>query len=119
MRLIDADELKKCAIPCKIHNGALTDLCVPLYQIDNAPTVEITEEQAIDKLHETGWLPRHDKEMTARPQGEWKLHGMIYYCSVCGHDYEQGGNNFCGNCGADMRGDCDNPPMEYFENGGI
>ena len=40
-----------------------------------------------------------------RPQGEWKLHGMIYYCSVCGHDYEQGGNNFCGNCGADMRGE--------------
>lgn len=39
MRLIDADELKKCAIPCEIHNGALTDLCVPLYQIDNAPTV--------------------------------------------------------------------------------
>lgn len=24
----------------------------------------ITEEQAIDKLHETGWLIRHDKEMT-------------------------------------------------------
>ena len=40
MRLIDADKLKKCAIPCQIHNGALTDLCVPLYQIDNAPTVE-------------------------------------------------------------------------------
>lgn len=40
MRLIDADELKKCAIPCEIHNGALTDLCVPLYQINNAPTVE-------------------------------------------------------------------------------
>ena len=41
MRLIDADELKKCAISCEIHNGALTDLCVPLYQIDNAPTVEL------------------------------------------------------------------------------
>lgn len=40
MRLIDADELKKCAIPCEIHNGTLTDLCIPLYQIDNAPTVE-------------------------------------------------------------------------------
>lgn len=39
-----------------------------------------------------------------RPQGEWKLHGMIYYCSECGHDYEQGGNNFCGNCGARMKG---------------
>ena len=28
--------------------------------VDNAPTVDITEEQAIDKLHETGWLPMHD-----------------------------------------------------------
>ena len=37
--------------------------------IDNAPTVEITEEQAIDKLRETGWLIKHDKEMTERPQG--------------------------------------------------
>lgn len=43
MRLIDADELKKCAIPCEIHNGALTDLCVPLYQIDNAPTVPLPD----------------------------------------------------------------------------
>lgn len=41
MRAVDADELKKCAIPCEIHNGALTDLCVPLYQIDNAPTVAV------------------------------------------------------------------------------
>lgn len=39
MRLIDADELKKYAIPCEIHNGALTDLCIPLYQIDNVPTI--------------------------------------------------------------------------------
>ena len=43
MRLIDADELKKCAIPCEIHNGALTDLCVPLYQINNAPTCKPCE----------------------------------------------------------------------------
>jgi len=41
MRLIDADKLKECAIACNIHNGTLTDLCVPLYQIDNAPTVEV------------------------------------------------------------------------------
>lgn len=39
--LISREALKKCAIPCEIHNGALTDLCVPLYQIDNAPTVNI------------------------------------------------------------------------------
>ena len=72
--------------------------------IDNAPKVEITEEQAIDKLHETGWLIEHDKEMATRPQGKWELHGMIYYCSECGHDCGESGDNFCGNCGADMRG---------------
>lgn len=81
MRLIDADALKK-ALAKNItiwtfnvsYDGILAEI------IDNAPTVE------------------------ERKQGEWKLHGMIYYCSECGHDYEQGGNNFCGNCGADMRG---------------
>ena len=36
--------------------------------INNAPAVDITEEQAIDKLHETSWLPMHDKELTERPQ---------------------------------------------------
>lgn len=38
-----------------------------------------------------------------RPQGEWELHGMIYYCSKCGHYCGESGDNFCGNCGADMR----------------
>lgn len=102
MRLIDADALKKCAIPCEIHNGALTDLCVPLYQIDNAPTVEITEEQAIDKLHETGWLPLHDKEMTERPTGHWiEFKGGYYKCDKCG-EVERAKKNFCSRCGAEM-----------------
>ena len=39
-----------------------------------------------------------------RPQGEWQLHGMICYCSECGHECGESGDNFCGNCGADMRG---------------
>ena len=38
-----------------------------------------------------------------RPQGEWKLHGMIYYCSECGHECGESGDNFCGNCGAKMQ----------------
>lgn len=48
------------------------------------PTVDITEEQAIDKLHETGWMQRHDKEMTKRPTGEW-VHDYddFYHCSIC------------------------------------
>lgn len=84
MRLIDADELKKCAIPCEIHNGALTDLCVPLYQIDNAPTVE-------------------------RQKGEWlwlcDTPNAIYKwsCNKCGRGVKEQ-ENFCPNCGAKMRG---------------
>ncbi len=26
------------------------------------------------------------------------------YCSECGHECGESGDNFCGNCGADMRG---------------
>ena len=44
------------------------------------------------------------KTLEERPQGEWKLHGMIYYCSECGHECGESGDNFCGHCGADMRG---------------
>lgn len=40
-----------------------------------------------------------------RPTGEWILHGMIYYCSNCGHDCGESGDNFCGNCGAKMKGE--------------
>ncbi len=43
------------------------------------------------------------KALEERPQGEWKLYGMIYYCSECGHACGESGDNFCGNCGADMR----------------
>lgn len=57
--LISREYLKKFAIPCDIHNGALTDLCVPLYQIDNAPTVspKLSDEQIekITDLLETEW----------------------------------------------------------------
>ena len=54
---------------------------------DTAPTVEITEEQAIDKLHETGWLPAHDKEMTERPTVE---QGYLTNCQNCKSDYSRG-----------------------------
>ena len=78
--------------------------------IDNAPAVGITEEQAINKLHETGWLPNHDKEMTTRPQGEWidysETDGYVE-CPFCGSLTNCEGNkeelHFCWNCGAEMR----------------
>lgn len=79
MRLIDADELKKAIeqwfVKVRYYQPNSKSDKMPKSEvfdaIDNAPTVEITEEQAIDKLHETGWLPEHDRQMTERPQGEW------------------------------------------------
>jgi len=83
MRLIDADKLKECAIACNIHNGTLTDLCVPLYQINNAPTVE------------------------ERPKGEWIYIDNdwgTFQCDQC-KKHSSINYNYCPNCGADMRGD--------------
>ena len=69
MRLIDADVLKECAIPCEIHNGALTDLCVPLYQIDNASTVEYPFERFRTML--CGTCQAYMRIESERPQGKW------------------------------------------------
>lgn len=112
MRLIDADALgdKVADLYTEGEEATEADKVVNdvIDLIDNAPTVEITEEQAIDKLHETGWLPLHDKEMTERPKGKWipqtDYDGFTYWkCSKCGkkNDYEI--TDFCFRCGADMR----------------
>lgn len=73
-----------------IFDSSYGDDCAKMFKkaVDNAPTVDITEEQAIDKLHETGWMQKHDKEMTARPTGKWikESNGRttdIYRCSIC------------------------------------
>jgi ribosomal protein S27AE len=107
MRLIDADELKKFAIPCEIHNGASTDLCIPLYQIDNAPTIIWCSETSEG-------LPLMD--LRPRQQGEWVIidedHTVSRFkiCSNCGKEAEwlDGGSQllskFCPNCGAKMKG---------------
>ena len=85
MRLIDADELKKCAIPCQIHNGALTDLCVPLYQIDNTPTVNTKElKPLVDKVVEI--LPELTdaviKELPKLVSGTIKCSECSYYTNT-------------------------------------
>lgn len=69
--------------------------------IDNAQAVETyTSEDIVKYVSATEDLVRKKLE---RPKGKWELHGMIYYCSECGHDCGESGDNFCGNCGADMR----------------
>lgn len=95
MRLIDADELKKNEPNhCEGFRIFYED------EIDNAPTVEITEEQAIEKLHETGWMPRHDKEMTERPQTEWvsckeRMPDQAGWYLVTEYDYVDNGLEVC------------------------
>lgn len=103
MRTIDADALKKCAIPCQIHNGALTELCVPVYQIDNAPTVPNEYMRGYEAA---------EREYK-RPQGEWirkvdEAGFISYICSECGAEIEVedcSDDKFCFNCGADMKGE--------------
>ena len=42
-----------------------------------------------------------------RPKGEWKYGNGNGECPFCGHERQDGWDNFCGFCGADMRGNND------------
>lgn len=105
MRLGDLDALKEILInEYEAREHYIGEIM--LKAIDNAPTVKFSLMPA-DESKEEAYLRGYKKGkvegiLKARPQGEWKLHGMIWYCSNCGKDCEQGGNNFCGNCGAKM-----------------
>ena len=112
MRLIDADELRKCAIPCEIHNGASTDLCVPLYQIDNAQTI-IWCSKTSEGLPLMDLRPRQQGEWTEKVETKQLGHGWLttheIVCSNCGGSGENDENipqcwKFCPNCGAKMKG---------------
>lgn len=102
VRLIDANALENAAIPCETHNGALTELCVPLYQIRNAPTV--TPDMAQVLAYESG------KASADRPTGYWKYNPDCvndemqseFYCTNCNHGADSILSNYCPNCGAKM-----------------
>lgn len=117
--LISREALKKCAVPCETHNGSLTDLCVPLCQIDNALSVETSKIEY--KAYNEGFKDGVDQgiKLSERPQGKWirqygksyklittdegTLIGEFTKCPKCLYDKARG-SNFCPNCGADMRG---------------
>ena len=103
MRLIDADALQKEYM--YEHDGKR------LMLIDVAPTIE---ERKTGK-----WIERN-------PQNSDKC--RLIECDQCGFSHIVGFNvpyehwienrNFCERCGADMRCEEDNIPIEYFESGG-
>ena len=73
--------------------------------IDNAPTVEAVPLEFHEKC-----MDKTVREMLeARPKGEW-VHtdnrwGLgEWECNKC-HGYSNARDNFCSNCGADMRGE--------------
>ena len=107
-RLIDADKLYP---DCLTKEGTLA---ISQSQIANAPTVSfmispdyVTELQNLNKE-----LVKQLEE-AERPTGKWIYHedwknegGCGYECSCCGRTYDYD-MNFCGYCGADMRGEVD------------
>lgn len=106
VRLIDANALKKLLV----SSYYCTDRANPpildyiLEDIDNAQTVEAYPFEQVQELVKLNQQFAQEIENLKRPQGKWELHGMIYYCSECGHDCGESGDNFCGNCGAEMKG---------------
>ena len=76
--------------------------------IDNAPTVDMNTELSVAYLK-----GRRQGQSEERPQGKWSFDSeflMIgspygsYKCSNCGVHTDDKEDNFCWNCGADMRG---------------
>lgn len=111
MRLIDADGLKEEIGSWRMNDYEPADF---IDAIDNAQTVsEITNEDVQNAIK----LGFHDgyemaKAKNERPQGEWisrETDGTLYpfweryECSVC-KACGSCNDNFCPNCGADMKG---------------
>jgi hypothetical protein len=108
------DSTANCRLNCAYYHFC-ESLKRSYYEVlracDDNPELRSFIEQAIDKLHETGWMQKHDKEMTERPTGKWIQKCEDYYdglsCSVCGKflphsDEYRDTTNYCPNCGAKM-----------------
>lgn len=117
MRLIDADELRKRLRKKNIPiSGA--DVYFVRQLIDNAPTVD-TNCPNCDSGYAQGYSDGYLKGKEERPQGYWiynrpnpQTGANIFRCSICNHETQSFTcgiknpkfDNYCGNCGADMRG---------------
>lgn len=108
--LISREALKKH----KVYSEERHEYVVPVYNIDNAPTVELDESVIQEVLNKRCMTAVSNEYLIAlhgnngRTQGKWipqtDFDGFTYWkCSECNkkNDFEK--FNFCPNCGADMR----------------
>ena len=118
-RLIDADALKK------VLNEIFETVEVVTFDdinaiIDNAPTEERivcrsrdwSNECTHSSSFEQGYVQGYEEGKNDRPKGKWIIDGHHIRCNRCNEyicNTDREGNkipdNFCPNCGADMRGD--------------
>lgn len=123
MRQIDADELKK-VLSEPLYRSTIKDYGEILKYtfvmdiIDNAPTVEPETKVVINVTFNKEQMEELVEKAKAdilaqieRPQGEWTYIGnttishsiKICECNQCKQRI-YGAHNFCGNCGAKMKG---------------
>ena len=119
MRLGDLDELKKALDEQMNFDENCRDSIFEI--IDNAPTVEQETKLVANVTFNKEQLEEIVEKAKAnilaqieRPQGEWVVEknpfGDILHCSICGAKPRRSEygyylkDNFCHDCGADMRG---------------
>lgn len=89
LRCCGNEGFHKCPYQKHIHEKfcwviAMKDAADAIEALQAEAEKPITLEQAIDRLHELGWLQEHDRILTEPKRGEWIGRQNHKKCSVCG-----------------------------------
>lgn len=111
MRLGDLDDLKvHISELILVYSGTELD-CAILNAIDDAPTIDVISNEESYEMYGKGYLQGYERGKNERPKGLWIIDGHHIRCNrcneyICNTDREGDKipDNFCPNCGADMRG---------------
>lgn len=81
-----------------ISKASVCEILSDIYPMDGERVVEV---EKIDKAYDAVLgLP----ETEERKKGKWEVTSFYTKCSECGESFPIIPQNFCPNCGADMRG---------------
>lgn len=122
MRLIDADALKKAICEDQCERDGCDYTCSEIAYVYNAPTVELTDEAAIEHLHKSGWArvehgywSRKGCAIKQQYDRTTDCYARAHRCSVCNSvsyfpiDIP---DDYCRRCGAKMDELMPEPPEE-------